>query len=168
MQRYDSALRLNPHFHVLALDAAFVLESDGFVRFHETRRPRDAAVAPLNECIARAVRKILLVDARLDDAKDEYGALAQLDAAASRGRNALGPECGRAPTRLGNPREKQARIVDRRSTRYLGFSRHADMRVAGCNRERREKLIRYMARPAIASTRLARDRLDALLRRASA
>ncbi|HMQ21904.1 MAG TPA: hypothetical protein PKE00_05400 [Planctomycetota bacterium] len=54
------------------LSRVFVLESDGFVRFHETRPPSDAAVTRLNECIARAVRRILLADAHRDDAEDEY------------------------------------------------------------------------------------------------
>ena len=66
--------------------------------------------------MAHAVRKILLVDARLDHAEDEYDAPAQLAAAASQGRNARGPEFRRAPARIGNPREAQDRIVDRRST----------------------------------------------------
>lgn len=85
---------------------------------------------------------------------DDDDALAPIAAAASRGRNALGPDRGRSPIRLGDPSEASARIVDRRSTRFLGFSLHADVRVAGCAHERREKLVRYMARPAIASPRL--------------
>ena len=60
---------------------------------------------------------------------------------------------GKAATRL--DRDPNAERVSRRCTRYLGFSLHADVRVSGCNRERLEKLIRYAARPAIATERLS-------------
>lgn len=50
---------------------------------------------------------------------------------------------------------QNADFVSRRCTRYLGFSLHANVRVSGCARERLEKLIRYAARPAIATERLS-------------
>ena len=50
--------------------SVLLVESGGFVRFQETRPPSDAAVARLNERIARAVRKILLADARLDELQE--------------------------------------------------------------------------------------------------
>ena len=72
---------------------------------------------------------------------------------AVQGRQALGASAGKEATRL--DRDPNAEFVSRRCTRYLGFSLHADVRVSGCNRERLEKLIRYAARPAIATERLS-------------
>ena len=69
------------------------------------------------------------------------------------GRQALGPSAGKAASRLG--RDAHSQVISRRCTRYLGFSLHADVRVSSCNREQLEKLIRYAARPVIATERLS-------------
>jgi hypothetical protein len=41
VQRTDSSLRLNPHFHTLALDGVYVKDQAGALRFHALgpRRP---------------------------------------------------------------------------------------------------------------------------------
>ena len=83
----------------------------------------------------------------------EADALACICAAAVQGRQALGSDAGKAAARLG--REPNSQIISRRCTRYLGFSLHANVRVSGCSRSRLERLIRYAARPAIASERLS-------------
>ena len=156
MQRFDSALRLNPHFHVLALDGVFVKTAAGQAFFYELPAPSDDEVAKLNATIAKRVqrlfRKLGLVDSH-DDLDVEHDALLPITAAAVQGRQALGTAAGKAATRLG--RDPNADFVSRRCTRYLGFSLHANVRVSGCSRSRLEKLIRYAARPAIATERLS-------------
>jgi hypothetical protein len=42
IQRADSSLRLNVHFHCLVLDGVYVRDDEGALRFHELGDPRDA------------------------------------------------------------------------------------------------------------------------------
>ena len=124
--------------------------------FYEVPAPSDEEVAKLNATIAKRVqrlfRKLGLVDSH-DDLDVEHDALLPITAAAVQGRQALGAAAGKAATRLG--RDPNADFVSRRCTHNLGFSLHANVRVSGCARERLEKLIRYAARPAIATERLS-------------
>ena len=57
-QRFDCALRLYPHFHLLQLDGVYV-EREGGVVFIETPPPSDAEVAKLNEVLADRIVRYL-------------------------------------------------------------------------------------------------------------
>jgi len=156
VQRFDSALRLAPHFHVCALDGVFVKTSEDQAFFYEVPAPSDAEVAQLNATIAKRVLRLfrkLGLDASHADLDLEHDALVPIAAAAVQGRQALGPSAGKAASRLG--RDPNTEILSRRCTRYLGFSLHANVRLSSCARERLEKLLRYAARPAIATERLS-------------
>ena len=78
-----------------------------------------------------------------------------------RSRIALGPRAGRRVTRLGDLVDEDWASEDGpgqpsrpRCQEYAGFSLHADVSVSGHDRERLERLCRYIARPAIATERL--------------
>ncbi|MFQ5668804.1 MAG: transposase [Candidatus Binatia bacterium] len=156
VQRFDSAIRLNVHFHVLMLDGVYRGQPPSPF-FHETPPPSNDEVALLTRRIAHRVLRFLRKSGRLaddTDIADEDAALAELTAAAVQGRQALGAQTGAQVTMLGRDPDPAPEVMSRRETRYLGFSLHANVRVSACGRENLERLIRYVARPAIANERL--------------
>ncbi len=88
VQRFDSALRLAPHFHVLALDGVFVETPAGQALFYELSPPDDAEIAKLNMAIAKRVKRLLrklgLVDSH-DELNVEHDALLPIAEAAVQG-----------------------------------------------------------------------------------
>ena len=114
VQRTDSALRLNVHFHILALDGVTVRDakSDALV-FHTLPTPTRSDVADIARRTAQRIEKILQANGRsLDPAmqdsqddqppklcSDEPG-LAACYAAAARGGAASGDRAGLPPLRL--------------------------------------------------------------------
>jgi len=113
VQRTDSALRLNVHFHVLALDGVTVRDAKDALVFHTLPTPTHAEVADIARRTAQRIEKILQANGRsLDPAmqdgqddqppklcSDEPG-LAACYAAAARGVAASGDRAGQAPLRL--------------------------------------------------------------------
>ena len=78
IQRFDSALRLNVHFHSLFLDGVFVREDDGALTFHELDEPSPEQVADVAARTAKRVVKLLekagksLDSAFQDDEAEEF------------------------------------------------------------------------------------------------
>jgi len=146
---------LNPHLHVLVLDGVYTVTDDGVPAFHGTPPPSNDDVARLNEVIAQRVRRFLLRSGRFteacehDDNNDD--ALAPISQAAVYG------TCAQERTRqtlLGKHPDLAAEVTDRRCTRYLGFSLHADVRISQLCPDRLERLVRYVARGPICNDRL--------------
>jgi hypothetical protein len=156
VQRFDSALRLNVHFHVLWLDGVYGWEPGrGQPVFHEHAGLCDGDVELLMQRlrvrVLRALRKLgTWVDAEdAADRGDEVGdeLLPGLVAAAIKGRAALGERAGQRDGRVGQDRSGQQ--VPRGKGPLCadsgGFSLHAGAWVAARDRERLEKLCRYAA-----------------------
>src|SRR5690606_34905035 len=59
IQRFDSALRLNVHFHSLFLDGAYIEQSDGSLEFCELAEPTPEQVADVARRTARRVADAL-------------------------------------------------------------------------------------------------------------
>lgn len=81
--------------------------------------------------------------------------LAELAAASVQSRIATGPDRGRRVGRLGD--HVYVDHVDYRGPRCAaidGFSRHADVAIHGADRQRLERVCRYLARGPLANTRL--------------
>ena len=142
LQRFGSAINVNPHHHVLAPDGVFVLDDDGALRFVELPPPSDEEVEKVARGVMRRVRRLL---SRMEDddavsADEDEGALclSLVEALAPRSQ-------GRAPPR---PSPRCAQIE--------GFGVHADVAVGLERREGLEHLVRYMLRPPIAASRLTR------------
>ena len=75
IQRGDSALRLNVHFHVLALDGVYVREEpDGPLVFHPLPAPTVDEVTDVASRTALRVQKILVRHGRSLDGTGEQGA----------------------------------------------------------------------------------------------
>lgn len=136
VQRTNADLRLNPHFHCIALDGAYVADGDGEPVFHPLPRLESMDVADLLQIVrARVIaflvrRAVLEDDGELtllpDELTEREPALAQLAAAAVSGLAPAGPERrdrAYAPTalrgRLGVAMTAPLAAVE------LGFSLHA-------------------------------------------
>jgi hypothetical protein len=161
IQRGDSALRLNVHFHVLALDGAYVRPPDGGAPvFHALAAPSAEEITDVATRTARRVEKILTRHGRtLDgtgeqDAEEPLGeqlALAALCAAAADGRGITGDRAGEPLLRVVNPaRARRPELVGESG----GINVHAEVAVPARDRAQLERLCRYLCRPPIAQERL--------------
>ena len=173
VQRFDSALRLNLHFHALFLDGVYrpTDESGRRVAFLTAPQLCDDDVAKAVRRIRQQVTQLLRrrgyeLDDPIDPSEHEEPALAQCQAAAVQGRIAFGPEAGRWAQRVGfDPRAVEPQSTGDRQTPRIakklcandgGFSLHARVRVHACARRKLERLCRYAARGPIAQGRLSR------------
>jgi hypothetical protein len=164
VQRSGGTLNLNVHFHTLVLDGTYRLaEGDATLRFHPAPPPESEE---LERVLQRAVRAIACVIERrgLGDEPDRLTAddplLAQLLAAAVQGRAATGPCAGQRVLRYGDRVEIDSdETVAQDKTPGLasghGFGLHAGIAVPANDRQRLERLCRYVGRPPVASERLS-------------
>ena len=168
VQRTDSAMRLNVHLHVLALDGVYV-ERDGKLEFHTLSRPTQAEVAEVAKRTAARVEKLLRaggrsLDPELEDTQadpprlaiDEPG-LAACYAAAAQGVGVAGARAGQPALRLVVQREQatQAGVAeDQPVAEVRGINVHAKQVVDGRDRKQLERLCRYVTRPPLAQERL--------------
>jgi len=103
IQRFDSALRLNPHAHTLALDGVYVRTGDGELTFHELPTPTAAEVTDVARRTADGVRRLL--EAREGEGHEDEPTDWQVCCAASaRGLSLFGDRAGQPPLRLVDPR----------------------------------------------------------------
>ena len=183
IQRTDSALRLNVHFHVLALDGVYVREDSGELVFHELPTPTREEVADVAGRTADRIEQILRAHGRsLDPALgddeppplclDEPG-LAACYSAAAQGISVTGDRAGR-PTcwRLIVPQDLPpgaAGDADQPVAEVRGVNVHAKQFVDGRDRKQLERLCRYITRPPFANEHLERradGRLELTLKKA--
>ena len=154
-------LRLNPHFHLVALDGVYVLE-EGTPVFHQLPRLESSEVADVLQIaqvrILRCLSKHGVVEwgeepRVLDDDSDDP--MKQLSAAAVSGRVPAGPEARqRDPVMLRERGEVQ--VTGALLAGDGGFSLHAATLASGRDEGGREALIRYVLRPPLAQDRLKR------------
>jgi hypothetical protein len=144
VQRFNSALELSLHFHMLVPDGVFVADAGGAderPRFVEVEAPSDEEVAELLAELAKRVTKTLHAHGRLlDDECDEEAEPHLLFAGRS------------APTPSGPRHEEEA--LPERCARRDGYSLHAGRKVHQNDRVGLEQLARYGLRPALSLERL--------------
>jgi hypothetical protein len=166
VQRFDSALRVNLHYHVLWTDGVFAHElGAGRVEFCEHGEVTDVDVALLvaviRDRVLRYLRRLGKLpiageEAATDDAADGGAELlVELAAASVQGRAALGERAGERDQRVGRGTRNEPFAKGPLCAEVDGFSLHAAVRVAGRDRDRLEHLCRYAGRAAIAENRLA-------------
>ena len=162
IQRGDSSLRLNVHFHVLALDGVYVRKDPSApLVFHALPEPTAEEVTEVAKRTALRVQKILGRHGRtLDgtgerDAHEAQGAeqlaLSACYGAAASGLGLDGDRAGQPLLRIVEPslaREAQP------FAEVMGFNVHAQVTVPARDRARLERLCRYVCRPPIAQDRL--------------
>ncbi len=151
IHRADSSLRLNPHFHLLVLDGAYrVGGHDDLPTFKAARSPSDEELKAVATRVAKRVRRLFIkrgivdedgcpiaeveVEASLPDERVQFGWLTE-----------DGDAIIAEPDRLGGGTS---------SAEVAGFSVFAGSAVE--DRERLEKLCRYVARPPLANEQVER------------
>jgi len=162
-QRFDSALRLGPHWHALVLDGAFTGFGPGRVpRFVEAAVPSPEDITRLVRTIYHRLRALLTRRGVLsDDGQlslplfDEPSALDQCPAAAVQGRSALGPHPGAHAARTRKCPDGSPRAPSALSARCEGFSLEAGVSLEASDRVGLERLCRYLTRPPLATERLS-------------
>ena len=178
VHRADSALRLNVHFHLLALDGVYVRDRvTGSLLFHPLPAPTQAEVADVARRTAARIEKLLRKHGRsIDPELADDGphplelddpALAACYAAAARGVGITGDRAGQPTLRLIFPDDAPDRTVcasdtDEPVAEVRGVNVHAKQVVDGRDRARLERLCKYIMRPPLAQDRLTR-RSDGLL-----
>jgi hypothetical protein len=150
VQRFDSALRLNVHAHVLAIDGVYVRGDDPSATpaFHVLAEPTQEEILDVARRTALLVVSILKKHGRSIDGLAEDGSSGVDD-------DALASCYGAAA------RTPAVRILDREGGRtkeltavVMGFDVHAGAAIDGRDRKRVERVCRYLARPPIAQERL--------------
>ena len=165
IQRFGSALNLNVHLHLLVLDGGYAF-SDGTAQFHCALAPPQAELERLLDTFVRRItRTVVRAGALGEDPEQSWldleqgSALERLAASAVRYRISVGPQAGRKTMTL---RSASAVARDGKRVKPLtaqrdGFSLNA---AVACNMDQREKLervCRYVARVPIALERLSVD-----------
>ena len=171
IQRFGSALNLNPHLHMLFLDGAYRFVGNK-ARFHRARwvtsedpgsSPGQVLAGLLDTLSRRIVRVLERRGLLIADPADPYlefevgSSLDQIQAASIAYRIAIGPHAGRkALTLYSVPPLEEEPVIPLLALMY-GFSLHAGTVCEAHQRSKLERLCRYITRPPIASKRLSVD-----------
>ncbi|MFO0562404.1 MAG: transposase [Polyangiales bacterium] len=162
VQRFGGSLNLNVHFHVVAADGVWRCPVDGSDPiFVATRAPtRDDLQRVLERLVARLARRFerralaerAMVKQSSDD-ETQDGALAGcLRAALARGTYA------RIEAGCGAEALDEARFARRppraEAAEVAGFNLHASVVIGASDHEGRERLLRYVSRPAVVKDRV--------------
>jgi hypothetical protein len=175
VQRTDSAVRLDVHVHLLALDGVYVEDAQGELGLHALPVPLSAEVADIARRTARRVHRAFKKKGRPSPWDDERacadsgetdpftveqpGLLACYQAAAA-GVAVSGEHAGQPLLRLvAGDRAQSERSSDRAASsepaaEALGVNRHAKQQVDGHDRQQLERLCRYVMRPPLSQERL--------------
>jgi hypothetical protein len=129
IHRFNSALRLSPHFHLVAIDGVFVTDREEPLRFTAAPEPSELDVADVlastRAGVARLLRTLGLDEREGEAAEDpltlETPALAACYGGSIVGRSALDSSrsvqrLGAAPTRLGSMRAEFVTAIKTAST----------------------------------------------------
>jgi hypothetical protein len=164
IQQFGSTLNLNCHFHLLVLDGVYVKEEDN-VRFKPVKAPNNEELTALIYRISERVGSYLLCQGLLvQDAENsslnlesmEAGAMDDLIGSSITYRIAVGAHQGRkAFTVQRLPPKAEVASGCTRVVKVAGFSLHADVAALGHEREKLERLCRYITRPALSIQRLS-------------
>ena len=164
VQRWNSAIQLDVHFHVLFADGTWH-QGDKGVLF--TPAPAlhteqvQAVLADAHKRIARQLKKFGWDDeegwreSKVDTLRRTDPALADLLSSAVRGHQLTGEQAGQLPGKQGKLRTVEPQAHGRNCAQWAGYSLHANTRVGELARAELEKLCRYVCRPAISASRIS-------------
>ncbi len=168
IQRTDSALRLNVHAHVLALDGCYVRPPAGGLVWHALPTPTQAEVADVASRTAARIERILKAHGRSMDPQmqqdepalaDEQPGLAACYTAAAQGVSISGARAGQATLRLlssniGSSQGQGGTVANEPAAEVRGVNVHAKQVIDGRDRPKVERLCKYVTRPPVAQDRL--------------
>lgn len=165
IQRFGSALNLNVHYHMLFLDGVYAEDTYGQRRFHRVKAPTqhelNALVNTLSHRVARCLEKRGLLERDAENTwltLDEEGGdvLTQLHGSSVTYRIATGPQQGSKVFTLQTlPHCESEKPGYGQAAKVAGFSLHAGVMAEGHQRDKLERLCRYVSRPAVSEKRLA-------------
>ena len=166
MTRFGSALNLNIHFHILFLDGVYVYRDNRPPRFKRVKAPAKDELEDLVQLISRRVGRCLERQGLLEqdaesawldlDPAEDTDAMPQILGSSVSYRIAVGPQQGRKAFMI-----RTIRPLDRpdpgleRVAKANGFSLHAGVSCEGRQKNKWERLCRYIARPPVAVPRLS-------------
>lgn len=163
IQRFGSALNLNVHFHLLVLDGVYRREGEGRLRFVPVPAPTSAElnrlVQRVAERIGRSLERSGLITRDMENAylafyPGEEAPINALLGASITYRIATGPREGQKVFTLQTlPAEPE--VPRREVAESSGFSLHAGIAAKASQRDKLERLARYVARPPVANERLS-------------
>ena len=161
-------LLLNLHFHILFLDGVYVYLDNQPPRFQRVKAPNKDEVEDLVQLISQRVGRCLERQGLLEqDAEsawldmapaEDTDAMPQILGSSITYRIAVGPQQGRKAfmIRTIRPLDKPDPGLER-VAKASGFSLHAGVSCEGHQKNKRERLCRYIARPAVAIPRLSQS-----------
>jgi len=167
VQRANSDLRLNPHYHQLALDGVYTEPEDeeATPEFHPLPYLTSEDVADLLQLARVRILRFLqrqgaIVETRPLEVSNANAATAeeslqQLAVAAVTGQVPAGPELRQRPP-VPMPPPGEVRVTGALLASDGGFTLHAATVAAGSDTVGREALVRYALRPPLAQERLKR------------
>lgn len=163
IQRFGGSINLNVHFHQLFLDGVYELDAEGKPsEFHITKAPTHKELGQVLDTIIKRTtghlekRGIIRRDEdslQIDLSNDD--ALTRLQVGAATYRFALGPNKGKKALTLKTVPDTDHVTQKGLVAKNSGFSLHAGVAMTGAERDKLEKLCRYIARPAVALERLS-------------
>jgi len=164
IQRFGSALNLNIHFHILFLDGVYVYRDHRPPRFHRVKAPDKEELQELVQRISHRVGRCLERQGLLEqdtesawldlDPAGDTDAMPQILGSSISYRIAVGPQQGQKAFMIRTIRPLDGPDPGR-VAKANGFSLHAGVNCEGHERNKRERLCRYIARPAVAIPRLS-------------
>ena len=175
IQCFGGALNANIHFHMIFLDGVFIDgAAESRVRFRWVKAPTSEELTRLTHTIAQRIARYLERQGFLvRDAENSYLTYDGMDADQESPMNqllgssityriAMGPQQGRKVFTLQTLPDCRPdnRFVD--TGQVAGFSLHAGVATKAHERDKLERLCRYIARPAVATKRLSMTRNGAV------
>jgi len=168
IQRWGSALNLNPHLHILCTDGVYYRHGEES-RFRNmtdlTDRALEQILARITERMVRHFRRLRYLNLEgeviqlpeTDDLFQDHPGLSQIVGASIAGRVAFGPNTGQKVTAIGKGfgYEEEIPLAKGKLCYSLnGFSIHARTKTNTLERKGLERLIQYMARGPLGIQRL--------------
>ena len=163
LQRSGSSINLHPHLHVPVLDGVYVVDEAGDrPSFHVLSPPTEEQLIEIIARVAHRVTKVLDArglpangdEAESDTLASDEPLLATCYATSVLSCDALGDRAGQPTVRLVGEPPASSHSGGDIAVHRLGFSLHVGDQIDGRDRNRVERLIRYIARPPIATDRL--------------
>ena len=164
IQRFGSALNLNVHFHMLFLDGVYTTTPWGKSRFHRTNAPGQQELVALVHTISHRVAGFLEREGILErDEQNSYlnleegeeDPMQQVLGCSVSYRIAIGPQQGRKVFTLQTLPSWEDDDRFAQVAKESGFSLHAGVAAQRWERQKLERLCRYITRPAVSEKRLS-------------
>jgi ribosomal protein S27E len=161
LQRFESSLRLAPHWHVLVADGVWLDPPDRNMepRFLPAPPLRDGEVAEvLVDAVKRITRQVVRrgwTDRNDDPLQDHDPALAACLQASLWNRAAKGGTANSAIAKVRGATASLPKPDGHNCATLDGFSLHANTRVGPAARRDLERLCRYLLRPGVPATRIS-------------